>query len=84
MRKDPERAGRGRRRGDEKSEDDVRHEMQAKGHIPKQVRERGEEFHGMEQKHERGRQRGFGKNQGKEASDLSTAHGTKAAGAEHG
>jgi hypothetical protein len=30
----------------------------------------------------RGNQKGFGKNQGKEASDRSTAHGTRAAGAE--
>lgn len=58
--------------------------MQAKGNLPKAGKEQreqpGEEFVPKD----RGHQRGFGKNQGREAGDRSTPHGTKAMGAEHG
>lgn len=75
-------SGSGRHRGREKSEQDIINEMKAKGHAHKaQGEQPGEEF---EANDERGRQKGFGKNQGQEATDRSTAHGTKAPGAEHG
>lgn len=75
-------SGSGRHRAREKNEQDEINELKAKGHFHNDQGEQpGED---SEAKEERGRQRGFGKNQGQEAVDRSTAHGTRAPGAEHG
>lgn len=75
-------SGSGRHRAREKSEQDIINEMKAKGHAHKaQGEQPGEEF---EEKTDRGRKKGFGKNQGDEPVDRSTAFGTRAPGAHHG
>lgn len=71
----------GNKHGKEKSEVQARQELQAKGHLGKEQDEQpGEEF---ERKEERGRQKGFGKNQGKEATDLTSDRGSRGADNEH-
>lgn len=74
--------GRGRHRAQNKSEEDKCLEMKAKGHkIDEETRKPGDIF---ERKDRGGKiQHGFGKNQGKEASDMTTDRGTRGAGGVH-
>ncbi len=67
---------RGRQRGQhDESEEQRIHELRAKGSLKKPIDHKpGDEF---ERKSDRGNQRGFGKNQGKESIDRTTDHGTR-------
>lgn len=74
-----------------KSEEELRQEAQAKGHKP--LPEESETINEItderepdssEKNKERGHQKGFGRNQGKEGEYRSAPHGTRAEGAEHG
>lgn len=66
----------------EESEEQKIHELRAKGSLKKPIDHKlGDEF---ERRSDRGSQRGFGRNQGKEAIDRTTDHGTRAGGTDHG
>jgi hypothetical protein len=76
---EPLKSGKGRHRGDAKSESDICHEDQAKGHKPEE--ETSKPGNTFERKDRGGKiQKGFGKNQGKEASDITSDKGTRGAG----
>ncbi len=84
--------GAGRQRGSEKSQREKDLEDKAKGH----EQSGGEQSNRTHQNEDvqaeradvaakfRGNQKGFGKNQGKEAGDRSAPHGTRAEGSERG
>lgn len=82
----------GRHRGKDMTAEELAQEAKAKGHRSDESLQGSEEQIGQNKPianenmgHlERGHQQGFGKNQGKEGRDRSTAHGTRAPGAEHG
>lgn len=88
---EPKRSA-GRQRGGEKSQKERDLENKAKGHD----HAGGEQSNPTHQNEDvqaeradvapkfRGNQKGFGKNQGKEAGDRSAPHGTRAEGSEHG
>jgi len=73
--------GSGRHRAKRKSEEDVLAEHKAKGHMRDQGEEPGEEWNGAGRA--RGSQKGFGKNQEKEATDRTTTYGGKSHGGFH-
>lgn len=83
------KSGRGRNRGKDKSPKEIEFEDKAKGHTHSQddpassSSNQTNEERGSSPKM-RGNQKGFGKNQGKEAGDRTAPHGTRAEGAEHG
>jgi hypothetical protein len=80
------KSGRGRHRGRAKSPKDIELEDKAKGH-PQGSEESSSTPQSSNESSSpklRGSQKGFGKNQGKEAGDRSAPHGTRAEGAEHG
>jgi hypothetical protein len=80
---------RGRNRGKDKSPKEIELEDKAKGHSHSQddpasssSDENNEERSSSPKM--RGNQKGFGKNQGKEAGDRTASHGTRAEGSVHG
>jgi hypothetical protein len=84
----------GRHRGIEKDEDALKMEAQAKGHREEQLEKQllpleeplGTQLKPIEHENyghqERGHQKGFGKNQGKEGMDMNTGVGTRDLGAQ--
>ncbi|HIA52126.1 MAG TPA: hypothetical protein EYN91_08590 [Candidatus Melainabacteria bacterium] len=81
---EPMKAGKGRQRGGEKSQREIELEDKAKGHLHGEDNDSSESPQAPATPKFRGNQKGFGKNQGKEAGDRSASHGTRAEGAEHG
>ncbi len=78
---------RGRSRGREKSPKEMELEDRAKGHAHLDTDEGNSDQTNEERSSTpkvRGNQKGFGKNQGKEAGDRTAPHGTRPEGSEHG
>lgn len=73
-----------RQRDADKSKSELEQEDKAKGHSFNEDGDSSEVPQAPSTPKFRGNQRGFGKNQGKESTDRSAPHGTRAEGAERG
>ena len=84
-------SGTGRHRGKVKTEEELQLEAHAKGHREEHSlveQTSGEQNRPILNENfghlDRGHQKGFGRNQGKEGRDMNTEYGTRAMGGEHG